>query len=59
MRYVAIKSVDQQSILAWHRMREGWKEERTALINRLRGFSVSLASGLSVHPTNSSGPCQS
>lgn len=38
MRYVAIKSVDQQSILAWHRMREGWKEERTALLNQLRGL---------------------
>lgn len=38
MRYVAINSVDQQSILAWHRMREGWKEERTALLNRLRGL---------------------
>ena len=38
MRYVALKSVEQQSILAWHRMREGWKEERTALINRLRGL---------------------
>ena len=38
MRYVTVKSVDQQSILAWHRMREGWKEERTALLNRLRGL---------------------
>ena len=38
MRYVAIKSVEQQSVLAWHRMREGWKEERTALLNRLRGL---------------------
>lgn len=38
MRYVSIKSVEQQSILAWHRMREGWKEERTALLNRLRGL---------------------
>ena len=38
MRFVAIKSVEQQSILAWHRMREGWKEERTALLNRLRGL---------------------
>src|SRR3990167_1106825 len=38
MRYVAIKSVEQQEILAWHRMREGWKEERTALLNRLRGL---------------------
>lgn len=38
MRYVAIKNVDQQSRLAWHRVREGCKEERTALINRCRGL---------------------
>lgn len=38
MRYGAIKNVDQQSRLAWHRVREGWKEERTALINRCRGL---------------------
>ena len=38
MRYVAIKSVEQQGVLAWHRMRESWKEERTALLNRLRGL---------------------
>ena len=34
MRFVAIKNETQQSRLAWHRVREGWKEERTALINR-------------------------
>jgi transposase len=38
MRFVAVKSVEQQSILACHRMREGWKSERTALINRVRGL---------------------
>ena len=38
MRFVAIKHADQQSRLAWHRVREGWKEERTALINRCRGL---------------------
>jgi transposase len=38
MRFIAIKNVDQQSRLAWHRVREGWKEERTALINRCRGL---------------------
>jgi transposase len=38
MRFVAIKSEAQQSRLAWHRVREGWKEERTALINRCRGL---------------------
>lgn len=38
MRFVAIRTEDQQSRLAWHRVREGWKEERTALINRCRGL---------------------
>jgi len=35
---VSVKSLEQQSILAVHRMREGWKSERTALINRVRGL---------------------
>jgi len=38
MRFVAIKTEAQQARLAWHRVREGWKEERTALINRTRGL---------------------
>lgn len=38
MRFVPVKSIEQQQILAWHRMREGWKEERTALLNRIRGL---------------------
>lgn len=38
MRFVSIKSEAQQSRLAWHRVREGWKEERTALICRCRGL---------------------
>jgi transposase len=38
MRFVPIKTVDQQAILAWHSVREGWKEERTALLNRMRGL---------------------
>jgi transposase len=38
MRFVAVKTESQQARLAWHRMREGWKEERTALINRTRGL---------------------
>jgi transposase len=37
MRFVSVKSVEQQSILAVHRVREGWKSERTALNNRVRG----------------------
>ena len=38
MRFVAPKTFEQQARLALHRMREGWKEERTALVNRLRGL---------------------
>lgn len=38
MRFVPIKTVEQQAILAWHSVREGWKEERTAIINRVRGL---------------------
>jgi transposase len=38
MRFVPIKSAEQQGQLAVHRLREGFKEERTALINRVRGL---------------------
>jgi len=38
MRFVAVKSIEQQACLSWHRLRQGWSEERTALINRLRGL---------------------
>lgn len=35
---VPVKTAAQQGILAIHRLREGYKEERTALINRIRGL---------------------
>jgi transposase len=38
MRFVPIKSSEQQAVLAVHRLREGYKEERTACINRIRGL---------------------
>jgi transposase len=38
MRFVAMKSVEQQAALCVHRLRQGMVEERTALINRLRGL---------------------
>jgi len=38
MRFVAIKSVEQQAALCVHRLRQGLVEERTALINRMRGL---------------------
>jgi transposase len=38
MRFVPIKTTEQQAVLAVHRLREGFKEERTACINRIRGL---------------------
>jgi len=38
MRFVPIKSVEQQDIQNFHRQRERIKKERTALINQIRGL---------------------
>ncbi len=38
MRFVPIKSVDQQVRLSWHRVREGHKVEALAMGNRIRGL---------------------
>lgn len=38
MRFVPVKSVEQQSVLCVHRLREGFKADRTACINRTRGL---------------------
>lgn len=38
MRFVPVKSAEQQAVLSVHRLREGYKEERTACINRIRGL---------------------
>lgn len=38
MRFVSVKSVEAQAMLAVHTMRRGWNAERTALINRTRGL---------------------
>lgn len=38
MRFVSVKSVDSQAMLAVHTMRRGWEAERTALLNRTRGL---------------------
>jgi transposase len=42
MRFVPIKSVEQQSQLFIHRARQGYVEHRTALINRIRGLLSEL-----------------
>jgi transposase len=38
MRFVPVKSAEQQAILSLHRIRQGLIKERTALINQLRGL---------------------
>lgn len=38
MHFVPVKSVHQQGVLGLHRLREGWKEDRTACINRVRAL---------------------
>ena len=37
MRFVPVKTPEQQGIMSLHRIREGLKEERTACVNRIRG----------------------
>ena len=37
MRFVPIKSIEQQDIQNYHRQRERIKKERTALVNQIRG----------------------
>jgi transposase len=38
MRFVPVKSTEQQALLVLHRVRQGFITERTATINRLRGL---------------------
>jgi transposase len=42
MRFVPVKSIDQQARLMVHRARQGYVEARTATINRLRGLLSEL-----------------
>jgi transposase len=51
MRFVGIKSLEQQALLSLHRVRERWIKNRTALANELRGllaeFGIVIPKGLS------------
>jgi transposase len=38
MRFVSIKSIEQQSVLALHRVRQGFVKARTAQANQIRGL---------------------
>ena len=42
MRFVPVKTIDQQARLMVHRARQGYVESRTATINRLRGLLSEL-----------------
>ena len=50
MRFVAIKRVEQQSVMSLHRVRKGFVKARTAQANQLRGllaeFELSLPQGI-------------
>lgn len=50
MRFVAIKTPEQQSVLALHRARQGFVKQRTAQANQLRGllgeFGIVIPQGL-------------
>jgi len=50
MRFVTVKSVEQQGLLAWHRMRAGYQADRTALINRSRGILAEFGVWLGLWP---------
>lgn len=54
MRFVAIKTVEQQSVLSLHRAREGFVKQRSATANQIRGllaeFGLILPQGI-VHVT--------
>lgn len=38
MRFVPVKTTEQQGLMTLHRLREGIKKDRTACINRIRGL---------------------
>ena len=38
MRFVPLKNVEQQAVLALHRVRQGWVKARTAQANQIRGL---------------------
>ena len=50
MRFVPVKSLEQQALLAMHRVRHGFVVERTAIINRLRGLMAEFGVVLPLGP---------
>lgn len=52
MRFVPVKSAEQQALLALHRVRYGFVVERTATINRLRGLLAEFGVVLPLRAVN-------
>jgi transposase len=52
MRFVAVKSIEQQDMLTLHRVREGLMKERIALINRIRGSLSEYGSVIAKNVSN-------
>lgn len=50
MHFVPVKSVQQQSVLAVHRMREAYKAERSGLINRIRALLAEFGLAVPLKP---------
>jgi transposase len=59
MRFVPIKTPDQQAVLALHRARQGLVRQRTAQGNQTRGllaeYGVTISQGNSIYPHGSAG----
>lgn len=49
MRFVPVKTLEQQAVLTQHRVRQGFIEERTATLNRLRGLLAEFGQVLPQH----------
>jgi len=51
MRFVPIKNIEQQAVLSWHRVRQGFISARTAQANQIRGllseYGIILPQGIS------------
>lgn len=49
MRYVPVKNEEQQALLVMHRIRESWMDDRTSLMNQMRGhlheFGIVMGQG--------------
>ena len=55
MRFVPIKTCEQQGVMSVHRVREGFKEERTACINRIRGVLAEFGLVFAQEPEGAAG----